>query len=70
MKKILFIGLALIATIAMTGCKSKESNYKKAYEKAKAQEMAQQTSQEAVSVTPVVTQMFAQNVSMCSTVVT
>lgn len=55
MKKILFIGLAIIATVAMTGCKSKESNYKKAYEKAKAQEMAQQTSQEAVSVTPVVT---------------
>jgi len=56
MKKILFIGLALAATFAMTGCKSKESSYKKAYEKAKAQEMAQQTTTaEPVAVTPVVT---------------
>lgn len=47
--------MALLATVAMTGCKSKESNYKKAYEKAKAQELAQQqTETEPISVAPVI----------------
>ena len=56
MKKNIFIGLAMIATFALVGCKAKESNYKKAYEKAKAQEMAQQqAASEPVTVTPVVT---------------
>ncbi len=48
----------LCAVMALTGCKSSESAYKKAYEKAKAQEAAQQTApQEPVetnTVEPVV----------------
>ena len=55
MKKNLILGLTLIAALVMTGCKSKESNYKKAYERAKAAELAQQTETEPVSITPVVT---------------
>lgn len=50
------MSLALAASLAMTGCKSKQSNYRKAYEKAQAQEMQQQTEEtEQVAVTPVVT---------------
>jgi len=59
MKKIAFLGFALVAALTITSCKSKESNYRKAYEKAQAQEMAQQTQTEAVAtvspVTPVTT---------------
>ncbi len=55
MKKLLFIGLAATATMALTGCKSKESDFKKAYEKAQAQEMAQQTITESETVSSVVT---------------
>ena len=55
MKKNLILGLTLVAALVMTGCKSKESNYKKAYERAKAAELAQQTETEPVSITPVVT---------------
>jgi len=55
MKKALFIAMAVAATFALTGCKSKESNYKKAYEKAKAQEMTQTDNYQPVTVTPVVT---------------
>ena len=55
MKKNLILGLAIVAALALAGCKSKESNYKRAYEKAKAAELAQQTETEPVSITPVVT---------------
>lgn len=59
MKKIAFLGFVLVAALTITSCKSKESNYRKAYEKAQAQEMAQQTQSETVAtvspVTPVTT---------------
>lgn len=54
MKKNLILTLAVLATLTLAGCKSKESNYKRAYEKAKAAELAQQTETEPVSITPVV----------------
>ncbi len=58
MNKKVMMGAALAVVFAMTGCKSSESAYKKAYEKAKAQQAAVtevtpvQTTQ-TVSVTPV-----------------
>lgn len=55
MKKELILGLAFAGVLVLTGCKSKESNYRKAYERAKAAELAQQTETEPVSITPVVT---------------
>ncbi len=42
MKKVVYLGVALCAILAMASCKSSESAYKKAYEKAKEQELAQQ----------------------------
>lgn len=58
MKKYMVVCAGLCAVMALTGCKSSESAYKKAYEKAKAQEAAQQTApQEPVetnTVEPVV----------------
>lgn len=54
MKKFSF-GIALLTAIALVGCKSSESSYKKAYEKAKAQEMGVQTTTQPVTVTPVET---------------
>ncbi len=58
MKKYTVVCAGLCVAMALTGCKSSESAYKKAYEKAKAQETAQQTApQEAAEanvVTPVV----------------
>lgn len=54
MKKTLLMCVACAFLLALTGCKTKESSYKKAYEKAKAQEMADQTQTEPVQVTPVV----------------
>lgn len=41
MKKVVYLGVALCAMLAMASCKSNESAYKKAYEKAKQQELAQ-----------------------------
>ena len=58
-KNSLFIGLALVATVAMVSCKSSESNYRKAYEKAKAEEQNRQET-EPVAVTPVVTPVQTQ----------
>lgn len=58
MKKYMVVCAGLCAIMALTGCKSSESAYKKAYEKAKAQEAAQQVApQEPVetnTVEPVV----------------
>ena len=45
MKKLLFLGSALVVALAMTSCRSSESAYKKAYEKAKSQEAAQRVSE-------------------------
>ena len=52
MKKYFVICAAFCAALAMTGCKSSESAYKKAYEKAKAQETTQpvETQQTPVNV--------------------
>lgn len=59
MKKVLFVGMCLSAALILSGCKSKESEYKKAYEQAKAEEMANQQvvaePEEEVVVAPVVT---------------
>ena len=63
MKKNLIFGLTLVAALVLTGCKSKESNYRKAYERAKADELAQQTDSEPVSITPVVAPVAAQPVA-------
>ncbi|MBQ8969473.1 MAG: SPOR domain-containing protein [Bacteroidaceae bacterium] len=49
MKKVLFMGSALMMVLAMTSCKSNESAYKKAYEKAQA---AQTTPAQVVTTTP------------------
>src|SRR5574344_1199251 len=52
MKKYMVICAGLCGALAMTGCKSSESAYKKAYEKAKAQETTQpvETQQAPVNV--------------------
>lgn len=52
MKNYLVLGLALSAVVVLTGCKSKESAYRQAYEKAKAQEtaVAQQPQTQVVPV--------------------
>ncbi|MBO4397366.1 MAG: SPOR domain-containing protein [Bacteroidaceae bacterium] len=55
MKKILFLGLAIVSALTVVSCKSTESSYKKAYEKARAQETAQQATT-PVQVTPVITE--------------
>ena len=52
MKHSLFLGLCLCSAVVLTGCKSKESAYRQAYEKAKAQEMEAE-SNSSVAVTPV-----------------
>ena len=52
--KHLSLSILFIAAIALVGCKSSESSYKKAYEKAKAQELSQQETS-PVTVTPVET---------------
>ncbi len=57
MKKYMVLCAGLCLAMALTGCKSKESAYKQAYEKAKAAESAQQETEEAEIpvVTPVQT---------------
>lgn len=48
------MSLSVIAALSLVGCKSSESNYKKAYEKAKAQELAERPAVSTpVAVTPV-----------------
>ena len=54
MKHSLFLGLFLCSAVVLTGCKSKESAYRQAYEKAKAQEMTN-TNTSNVAVAPVET---------------
>ena len=49
MKKTVFVlGMAALAALMLSSCKSRESAYKKAYEKAKQQELAAPQQQEAV----------------------
>ncbi len=58
MKKNIVLCVGLCLAMVLTGCKSKESAYKQAYEKAKAAESAQVAAAEtaaAVEETPVVT---------------
>ncbi len=56
MKKSIIICAGLCMALALTGCKSSESAYKKAYEKAKANEaVATTVTEQAVIETPVVT---------------
>lgn len=57
MKKIMVLCACFCVAMAFTGCKSKESAYKKAYEKAKAQETVEQQPtveqpKQVVTVTP------------------
>ena len=52
MKHYLLLGLTLCSAVVLTGCKSKESAYRQAYEKAKAQEATNTNS--TVAVAPVV----------------
>ncbi len=61
MKKSIVLCAGLCLALALTGCKSKESAYKKAYEKAKAQEeVTQNNNQPAQQETPVVTPLTEQ----------
>ncbi len=64
MKKNLLLTLGLCSAVLLTGCKSKESAFRQAYEKAKAQEVeneqqaattTQETATQTVAVTPVTT---------------
>ncbi len=57
MKKSFVICASLALVLALTGCKSSESAYKKAYDKAKASETSVAQTEEAVVETPVVTPM-------------
>ena len=52
MKKNLIFGMAIAAALVMTGCKSSESSYKKAYEKAQQVEQVEQKVEEAVQTVP------------------
>lgn len=54
MKKYMILSAGLCLAMVLTGCKSKESAYKQAYEKAKAAEAAQTVPTTVVEETPVV----------------
>ena len=73
MKKYMVLCAGLCIALAFTGCKSKESAYKKAYEKAKAQETVEQQptiEQPEVVQQPVVQQPVQQPVQQEVAVVT
>ena len=55
MKKYMVICAGLCVALAFSGCKSKESAYRKAYDKAKAQDAANVTDNSGYDDTPVVT---------------
>lgn len=64
MKKFIVFGAAILAAMVMTGCKSKESAYRKAYEKARAQEQEQvQAQPQTPVVTPLVEQPATQKIN-------
>lgn len=52
MKKTLFLGMALCSLVVMTGCKSKDSAYREAYERAMSQETTTTEPTTPVVVTP------------------
>ena len=52
MKKTLFLGVALCSLVVMTGCKSKDSAYREAYERAMSQETTTTEPTTPVVVTP------------------
>ena len=54
MKKNLLMTLGLCSAVLLTGCKSKESAFRQAYEKAKSQEVTNE--QQATATTPVTTE--------------
>ena len=74
MKKFMVLGAAMCIAMALKGCKSSESAYKKAYEKAKSQEQPStdnddsSTQQDAPVVAPVETQTQTQPVTETRTV--
>jgi len=62
MRKLILMGIALIATLSITSCKSSdESSWKKAYEKAKSQELYTQDDSDPVEVAPVTPQEETQS---------
>ncbi len=69
MKKNLFICAGLCMALMLTGCKSSESAYKKAYEKAKASEEASVSDEEETVIeTPVVTPLVETPVTQTTVV--
>lgn len=77
MKKSLFIVLGLCSVVVLSGCKSRESAFRQAYEKAKESEMASQNNNQQtvtvtqqndeVEVTPVATTPVRQDVDKIET---
>lgn len=77
MKKSLFIVLGLCSVVVLSGCKSRESAFRQAYEKAKESEMASQNNNQQtvtvtqqndeVEVTPVATTSVRQDVDKIET---
>ena len=77
MKKSLFIVLGLCSAVVLSGCKSRESAFRQAYEKAKESEMASQNNNQQtvtvtqqndeVEVTPVATTSVRQDVDKIET---
>lgn len=53
MKKNLVLALSLCTMVLLTGCKSRESAYRQAYEQAVVQDKGQQNEQQAVTETPI-----------------
>lgn len=53
MKKTIFLGMALCSVVVMTGCKSKDTAYREAYERAMSQETVTTEPTTPVVVTPV-----------------
>ena len=59
MKKTIFLGMALCSLVVMTGCKSKDSAYREAYERAMSQETTTAEPTTPVVVTPVAEEKVA-----------
>ena len=59
MKKTIFLGMALCSLVVMTGCKSKDSAYREAYERAMSQETTTTEPTTPVVVAPVAEEKVA-----------
>ena len=59
MKKTIFLGMTLCSLVVMTGCKSKDSAYREAYERAMSQETTTTEPTTPVVVTPVAEEKVA-----------